>query len=223
MQFSAFCRYRSDCFIPRLLRPCSTSRRRSPMIHKISAKPRTKNRTTRISRIIPSPRCNVFSYHFGVFAFSPSSTRRRLFKMSLRLPMADTARLNFWAIKALSISSRVTSKVVRHRRASRVGLRGAGLTSFPLHLSWRGSDSIHVLLFSLTLRSGRATLRYYPRRTGGKSRAQSTGAAVVQIPRGRVDRHIPPTPEEFLVLVKQLDPSELPAVAAMLRSLAEKS
>src|SRR5882724_265929 len=60
MQFSAFCRYRSDCFIPRLLRPCSTSRRRSPMIHKISAKPRTKNRTTRISRIISSPRCNVF-------------------------------------------------------------------------------------------------------------------------------------------------------------------
>src|SRR5712664_181224 len=29
--------------------------------------------------------------------------------------------------------------------------------------SWRGSDSIRVLLFSLTLRSGRAILRYNPR------------------------------------------------------------
>jgi hypothetical protein len=29
--------------------------------------------------------------------------------------------------------------------------------------SWRGSDAIRVLLFSLTLRSGRAILRYYPR------------------------------------------------------------
>src|SRR5882762_8667832 len=29
--------------------------------------------------------------------------------------------------------------------------------------SWRGSDSIRVLLFSLTLRGGQAVLRYYPR------------------------------------------------------------
>src|SRR6266478_9188610 len=29
--------------------------------------------------------------------------------------------------------------------------------------SWRGSDSIRVLLFSLTLRGGQAILRYYPR------------------------------------------------------------
>jgi hypothetical protein len=40
-------------------------------------------------------------------------------------------------------------------------LRGALISS--LSASWRGSDSIRVLLFSLTLRSGRAILRYYPR------------------------------------------------------------
>src|SRR6266481_7896775 len=33
----------------------------------------------------------------------------------------------------------------------------------PSPSSWRGSDAIRVLLFLLTLRSGRAILRYYPR------------------------------------------------------------
>jgi len=35
--------------------------------------------------------------------FSPSSTSRRLFKMSRRLAIADTVRFNFRAIEGLSI------------------------------------------------------------------------------------------------------------------------
>jgi hypothetical protein len=41
-------------------------------------------------------------FHFP-FAFSPSSTRRRLFRVRLRVRMANTVRFNFRAIKALSI------------------------------------------------------------------------------------------------------------------------
>src|SRR5882724_10333382 len=37
------------------------------------------------------------------------------------------------------------------------------LISSPPSASWRGSDSIRVLLFSLTLRSDQAILRYCPR------------------------------------------------------------
>jgi hypothetical protein len=48
-------------------------------------------------------------------------------------------------------------------------------------------------------------------------------ANVVQISRKSIAPFKPPTAEEFIALVKQLDPSELPAFAAMLRSLAEKT
>src|SRR5712691_5418756 len=43
---------------------------------------------------------------------------------------------------------------------TRLSAAGAFISPSP---SWRGSDSIRVLLLLLTLRSGRAILRYYPR------------------------------------------------------------
>ena len=43
---------------------------------------------------------------------------------------------------------------------TRLSAAGAFISPSP---SWRGSDSIRVLLFLLILRSGRAILRYYPR------------------------------------------------------------
>jgi hypothetical protein len=54
--------------------------------------------------------------------------------MALRLLMADTVRSISGRSKLCPFSSRVTPKVVRHPRASTVGLRGAGLTSFPHRL-----------------------------------------------------------------------------------------
>jgi hypothetical protein len=67
-----------DCVVSanrRALGPCSTSRRRSPTIHKISAKPKTKNRTVRISRIIPKPRCDVLvSDYFYVSTIGHAAT-----------------------------------------------------------------------------------------------------------------------------------------------------
>src|SRR5882724_11307814 len=41
-------------------------------------------------------------------------------------------------------------------------VQGCPLISPSSSPSWRGSDAIRVLLFSLTLRSGQAILRYYP-------------------------------------------------------------
>src|SRR5712664_3712128 len=68
-----------------------------------------------------------------------------------------------------SCGGRVRGRGHHERRPSRLGDRHNQVDNFMLagspspSPSWRGSDSIRVLLFSLTLRGGQAVLRYYPR------------------------------------------------------------
>jgi|SRR5712664_479367 len=75
-------------------------------------------------------------------------------------------------------------------------------------------------------RRGRVSKNGTPEERAAKAAAvrpdPSTAANVVQLSRKPVEPHTPPTPDEFMALFNQLDPSEQPAICAMLRSLAEK-
>jgi len=74
--------------------------------------------------------------HFP-FAFSPSSTGRRLFKMVRRLAIADTVRSNFGAMEAMSIFESVIAKSCASSAGSMVGLLYEGW----LHLAFTFSPS----------------------------------------------------------------------------------
>ena len=51
----------------------------------------------------------------------------------------------------------------KNAHVSKAASVGCPIISSSPSPSWRGSDAIRVLLFSLTLRSGQAILQYYPR------------------------------------------------------------
>ncbi len=98
-------------------------------------------------------------FHFG---FGPGSERANLI----------SSRCARWCTPAgLGLSSVAiavalfASRPIDRSSPSSSGVHGGpgALISSLFSASWRGSDSIRVLLFSLTLRSGRAILRYNPR------------------------------------------------------------
>jgi hypothetical protein len=75
------------------------------------------------------------------FAFSPSSTSPRLFKMSRRLAIADTVRFNFRAIEGLSIFESSSARSC----ASSAGVHGRLAGRGPSFIS--PSPSAHLQLF----------------------------------------------------------------------------
>jgi hypothetical protein len=105
---------------------CSTSRWRSQTIHKISAKPKTKNRTVRISRIIPSPDAMCLS---PLDHSTSRITRRRFTRSSARI-------------------TSFRSSTARRRSTVRFASRGPGSTYSPrmrlasstarIRISWSG-------------------------------------------------------------------------------------
>jgi hypothetical protein len=94
---------------------------------------------TKKARQLAAAKLNVANWRAHFFAFSPISTRRRLFKMTRRLAIADTVRFNFWATKLCPFSSRAAPEVARPPRASMVDQLGEGLASICFHLQRRGS------------------------------------------------------------------------------------
>src|SRR5712675_2794455 len=97
-------------------------------------------------------------FHFG---FRPGCERANLILSTLaRLRTAWWERLSRVAIAAALSPAAANDR----SSPSSSGVHGGpGAVIASLSASWRGSDSIRVLLFSLTLRGGRAILRYYPR------------------------------------------------------------
>src|SRR5712664_4200983 len=98
-------------------------------------------------------------FHFG---FGPGGERANLISSRWARRCTPSA----WRLSSVAIAVALSPAAPIDRSSpSSSGVHGGpgALISSLFSASWRGSDSIRVLLFSLTLRSGRAILRYNPR------------------------------------------------------------
>src|SRR5712671_1481301 len=97
-------------------------------------------------------------FHFG---FGPGGERANLISSRWARRCTPSA----WRLSSVAIAVALSPAAPIDRSSpSSSGVHGGpGAVISSLSASCRGSDSIRVLLFSLSLRSGQAILRYYPR------------------------------------------------------------